>query len=137
MQRYTLEENLQILEVYYCDFLQFYGRFNQRTLYSSRSQYILWEFFLLDKASPQTEIKRAIRTKYSFVESSVEDDQNFSIYCRTQLVGHCSSTACTILLKYLDLRAYKVQLVLDLMPNDHQRCRRFADRAWNLRISSF
>ncbi|GFV47465.1 DUF4817 domain-containing protein [Trichonephila clavipes] len=62
---------------------------------------------------------------------SIEEDPNESIRHRAQELDLCPSTLWEILRKDLDLRAYKIQLVQELKPNDHQARRRFVEWAQN------
>ena len=54
-----------------------------------------------------------------------------SIRHRAQELDLCPSTLWKILRKDLGLRAYKIQLVQELKPNDHQVRRRFVEWAQN------
>ncbi|GFW89013.1 DUF4817 domain-containing protein [Trichonephila clavipes] len=65
------------------------------------------------------------------VERSIEEDPNESIRHRAQELDLCPSTLWKILRKDLGLRAYKIQLVQELKPNDHQARRRFVEWAQN------
>ncbi|GFW57637.1 DUF4817 domain-containing protein [Trichonephila clavipes] len=62
---------------------------------------------------------------------SIEEDPNESIRHRAQELDLFPSTLWKILRKDLGLRAYKIQLVQELKPNDHQARRRFVEWAQN------
>ncbi|GFX25998.1 putative transposable element [Trichonephila clavipes] len=74
-------------------------------------------FTLIDNSHPQR--RRTVRTEeaIAIVECNIEEDPNESIRHRTQDLG---------------LRAYKIQLVQELKPNDHQARRRFVEWAQNV-----
>ncbi|GFV42318.1 DUF4817 domain-containing protein [Trichonephila clavipes] len=73
----------------------------------------------------------AYRRSYCTVERSIEEDPDESIRHRAQELDLCPSTVWKILRKDLGLRAYKIQLVQELKPNDHQARRRFVEWAQN------
>ncbi|GFT65175.1 putative transposable element [Trichonephila clavipes] len=77
--------------------------------------------------------RRTVRTEEAIatVERSIEEDLNESIRHRAQELDLCPSTLWKILRKNLGLRAYKIQLVQELNPNDHQARRRFVEWAQN------
>ncbi|GFV23371.1 sodium-dependent serotonin transporter [Trichonephila clavipes] len=70
--------------------------------------------------------RRTVRTEETTinynatVERSIEEDPNESLRHRAQELDLCPSTLWKILRKDLGLRAYKIQLVQELKPNDHQ-----------------
>ncbi|GFX97536.1 DUF4817 domain-containing protein [Trichonephila clavipes] len=84
-------------------------------------------FTLIDNSHPQR--RRTVRTEEAFaiVERSIEEDPNESIRHRAQELDLCPSILWKILRKDLGLRAYKIQLVQELKPNDHQARRRFVE----------
>ncbi|GFV51711.1 DUF4817 domain-containing protein [Trichonephila clavipes] len=86
---------------------------------------------LIDNSHPQR--RRTVRTEEAIatVERSIEEDPNESIRHRAQELDLCPSTLWKILRKDLGLRAYKIQLVQELKPNDHQAKRRFVEWAQN------
>ncbi|GFY23060.1 DUF4817 domain-containing protein [Trichonephila clavipes] len=88
-------------------------------------------FTLIDNSHPQR--CRPVRTEEDIatVERSIEEDPNESIRHRAQELDLCPSTLWKILRKDLDLRAYKIQLVQELKPNDHQERRGFVEWAQN------
>ncbi|GFY32327.1 DUF4817 domain-containing protein [Trichonephila clavipes] len=75
--------------------------------------------------------RRTVGTKEAIatVERSIEEDPNESIRHRAQELDLCPSTLWKILRKDLSLRAYKIQLVQEFKPNDHQARRRFVEWA--------
>ncbi|GFT47593.1 DUF4817 domain-containing protein [Trichonephila clavipes] len=85
-------------------------------------------FTLIDNSHPQR--RRTERTKneaIATVERSIEEDPNESICDRAMELDLCPSTLWKILRKNLGLGAYKIQLVQELKPNDHQARRRFVE----------
>ncbi|GFW35195.1 DUF4817 domain-containing protein [Trichonephila clavipes] len=88
-------------------------------------------FTLIDNSHLQR--RRTVRTEEAIatVERSIEEDPNESIRHRAQELDLCPSTLWKILRKDLGLRAYKIQLVQELKPNDHQVRRRFVEYAQN------
>ncbi|GFU93935.1 putative DD41D transposase [Trichonephila clavipes] len=73
---------------------------------------------------------RSVQRSHATVERSIQEDPNESICDRTQELDLCPSTLWKILRKNLGLGAYKIQLVQELKPNDHQarRIRRMAPK---------
>ncbi|GFU56040.1 DUF4817 domain-containing protein [Trichonephila clavipes] len=87
-------------------------------------------FTLIDNSHPQR--RRTVRTEaIATVERSIKEDPNESIRHRAQELDLGTSTLWKILRKDLGLRAYKIQLVQELKPNDHQARRRFVECAQN------
>ncbi|GFT18322.1 DUF4817 domain-containing protein [Trichonephila clavipes] len=86
---------------------------------------------LIDNSHPQR--RRTVRTEEAIatVERSIEEEPNESIRHRAQELDMCPSTLWKILRKDLGLCAYKIQLVQELKPNDHQARRRFVEWAQN------
>ncbi|GFX22960.1 transposable element Tc3 transposase [Trichonephila clavipes] len=77
-------------------------------------------FTLIDNSHPQR--RRTVRTEEAIatVERSIEEHPNESIRHRAQKLDLCLSTLWKIFRKDLGLRAYKIQLVQELKPDDHQ-----------------
>ncbi|GFX56848.1 DUF4817 domain-containing protein [Trichonephila clavipes] len=69
----------------------------------------------------------AYRRSYCYIE----EDPNESIRHRAQELDKCPSILWKILRKDLGLRAYQIQLVQELKPNDHQERRRFVEWTQN------
>ncbi|GFW02645.1 DUF4817 domain-containing protein [Trichonephila clavipes] len=84
-----------------------------------------------DNSHPQR--RRTVHTEEAIatVERSIEEDPNESIRRRAQELDLCPSTLWKILRKDLGLHAYKIQLVQELKPNDHQARCRFVEWAQN------
>ncbi|GFU24028.1 DUF4817 domain-containing protein [Trichonephila clavipes] len=84
-------------------------------------------------STKQVARRRTVRTEEDIatVERSIEEDPNEFIRHRAQELDLCPSTLWKILWKDLGLRAYKIQLVQELKPNDHQARRRFVEWAQN------
>ncbi|GFV13233.1 transposable element Tc3 transposase [Trichonephila clavipes] len=77
-------------------------------------------------------IRRTVRTEEAAtVERSIEEDPNESIHHRAQELDQCPSTLWKILQKDLGLCAYKIQLVQELKPNNHQARLTFVEWAQN------
>ena len=128
MNRLTLEQRYQIIQVYfeyqssiratYRQFRDFYGAHNcpseqaiRRTVDRFRTTYSL-----KDAITPTR--RRNVRTEENIaaVNESVEEDPNLSIRRRSQELGLCPSTTWKILRKDLGLHPYKIQLVQELKP---------------------
>ncbi|GFT56059.1 DUF4817 domain-containing protein [Trichonephila clavipes] len=95
-------------------------------------------FTLIDNSHPQRRRKVCTEEAIATVERSIEEDPNESIRHRARLwlalsqeLDLCPSTLWKILRKDLGLRAYKIQLVQELKPSDHQARRRFVEWAQN------
>ena len=88
-------------------------------------------YSLMDYTHPRR--RRTVRTDVvdAAVERSVEKEPNESIRHRAQQLELCSSTLWKILRKDLGLRAYKIQLVQQLKPRDHNARRTFGEWAEN------
>ncbi|GFV58620.1 transposable element Tc3 transposase [Trichonephila clavipes] len=88
-------------------------------------------FTLIDNSHPQR--RRTVRTEEAIatVERRIEEDPNESLRHQAQELDLCPSTLWKISRKDLGLRAYKIQLVQELKPNDHQARRRFVEWAQN------
>jgi hypothetical protein len=141
MNHLTPEQRFQIVEIYfeknksvrevYRALRPFYGEHNRPSEQAIRAviDRFCTNFTLLD-SKPSTR-QRNVRTEENIaaVARSVEEDAEMSIRRRSQLVGLCPSTTWKILRKDLGLRAYKIQLVQELKPNDHRLRRIFADWA--------
>ncbi|GFV97847.1 DUF4817 domain-containing protein [Trichonephila clavipes] len=84
--------------------------------------------FIIDKIVHQSQLIRLtmerFRTTFTLIDNSHPQRR------RTES-DLCPSTLWKILRKDLDLRAYKIQLVQELKPNDHQTRRRFIEWAQN------
>ena len=141
MNRLTLEQRYQIIKIYfeiqssiratYRRLRDFYGAHNRpseqtirRTVDRFRTTYSLHDAITLTR-------RRNVRTEENIaaVNESVEEDPNVSIRRRSQELGLCPSTTWKILRKDLGLHPYKIQLVQELKPRDHDMRRSFADWA--------
>ncbi|CAK1602462.1 unnamed protein product [Parnassius mnemosyne] len=132
MNRLTPEQRFQIVEIYFGinryvrevhrALRPFYGQHNGPSEQAIRAviDRFRTNFTLLD-SKPSTR-QRNVHTEGNIagVARSVEEDAEMSIRRRSQLVGLCPSTTWKILRKDLGLRAYKIQLVQELKPNDHR-----------------
>ncbi|GFW83649.1 putative transposable element [Trichonephila clavipes] len=116
MNRLTPEQRFQIV--------QFYFENNG----SLRNTYRTLRPFYRRQNRPSEQLIRLtmerFRTTFTLIDNSHPQR------CRTEL-DLCPSTLWKILRKDLGLRAYKIQLLQDLKPNDHQARRRFVEWAQN------
>ncbi|GFV39287.1 DUF4817 domain-containing protein [Trichonephila clavipes] len=143
MNRLTPEQRFQIVQFYfenngsvwntYRVLRPFYRRQNHPSeqLIRLTMERFHTTFTLIDNSHPQR--RRTVRTEEAIatVERSIEEDPNESISHRAQELDLCPSTLWKILRKNLGLRVYKIQLVQELKPNDHQARRRFVEWAQN------
>ncbi|GFY13989.1 DUF4817 domain-containing protein [Trichonephila clavipes] len=143
MNRLTPEQRFQIVQFYfenngsvrntYRALRPFYRRQNRPSeqLIRLTMERFRTTFTLIDNLHPQR--RRTVRTEKAIatVERSIEEDPNESIRHRAQELDLCPSTLWKILRKDLGLRAYKIQLVQELKPNDLQARRRFVEWAQN------
>ncbi|GFV77671.1 DUF4817 domain-containing protein [Trichonephila clavipes] len=141
MNRLTPEQRFQIVQFYfenngskrntYRALRPFYRRQNRPSeqLIRLTIERFRTTFTLTDNSHPQR--RRTVRTEEAIatVERSIEEDPIESIRHRAQELDLCPSTLWKILRKDLGLRAYKIQLVQELKPNDHQARRRFVEWA--------
>ncbi|QQP49937.1 Putative DD41D transposase [Caligus rogercresseyi] len=130
MERLTNEQRLQIVEIYYqnsCSVKNvhrllrpYYGRHNRPCESTIRAVITKFrtKFTLLD-IKPSTRM-RTVRTEENIaaVASSVNENREMSIRRRSQQLGLCYSTTWKILSVDLGLKAYKIQLLQELKPND-------------------
>ncbi|GFV57086.1 DUF4817 domain-containing protein [Trichonephila clavipes] len=143
MNRLTPQQRFQIVQFYfenngsvrntYRALRPFYRRQNRPSeqLIRLTMERFRTTFTLIYNSHPQS--RRTVRTEEAIatVERSIEEDPNESIRHRAQELDLCPSTLWKILRKDLGLRAYKIQLVQELKPNDHQARRRFVEWAQN------
>lgn len=143
MNRLTPEQRLQIVQIYfenhgsvretYRALRPIYGRHNRPSeqLIRITINRFRTTHTLVDNVHPQR--RRTVRTEevIAAVEQSVEEDPNESIRRRAQQLVLSPSTLWKILRKDLGLRAYKIQLVQELKPRDHQMRRTFGEWAEN------
>lgn len=143
MNRLTPEQRLQIVQIYYKNngsvrathraLRPIFGRHNRpaESVIRATMDRFRTTFTLVDNAHPQR--RRTVRTEDAIVavEQSIEEDPNESIRHRAQQLELCPSTLWKILRKDLGLRAYKIQLVQELKPNDHRARRTFGEWAQN------
>ncbi|KAK9876160.1 hypothetical protein WA026_011276 [Henosepilachna vigintioctopunctata] len=133
MKRLTNEQRLQIVEIYYqnsCSVKNvyrllrplppYYGRHNRPGESTIRAVITKFrtKFTLLD-IKPLSRM-RTVRTEENIaaVAYSVNEVREMSICNRSQQLGMCYSTTWKILLVDLGLKAYKIQLLQELKPND-------------------
>ncbi|GFY11467.1 DUF4817 domain-containing protein [Trichonephila clavipes] len=143
MNRLTPEQRFQSVQFYfennrsvrntYRALLSFYRRQNRPSeqLIRLTMERFRTTFTLIDNSHPQR--LRTVRTEGAIAtaERSIEEDPNESIHHRAQELDMGPSTLWKILRKDLGLRAYKIQLVQELKPNDHQARSRFIKWAQN------
>ncbi|GFS82052.1 DUF4817 domain-containing protein [Trichonephila clavipes] len=143
MNRLTPEQRFQIVQFYfenngsvrntYRALRPFYRRQNRPSEHLIRltMERFRTTFTLIDNSHPQR--RRTMRTEEAIatVERSIEEDPNESIRHRAKELDLCPYTLWKILRNDLGLRAYKITLVQELRPNDHQAKRRFVEWAQN------
>lgn len=141
MNRLTPEQRLQIVQIYFerhgsirethRALREFYGAHNRPSERLIRETVDRFRntFTLIDNTHPVR--RRTVRTQEAIaaVQRSVDNDPNVSIRRRSQQVNLCPSTLWKILRKDLGLRAYKIQLVQELKPQDHLLRRTLAEWA--------
>ncbi len=141
MDEYTLQQRLQIVQLFYKNNRSYkttlralrliYGRHN--VPHRSTIRRLIEKFettFSLHNVRALTRRRKA-RSKQNIasVRESVRQDKNLSISRRSQQLGLSQTTVWRILRKDLGLHPYKIKLVQDLKENDHLLRRRFADWA--------
>lgn len=141
MGKYTLQQRLQIVEIYfknhcsvratYRALREFYGQHNRPS--ESAIQRLIAKFrktySLVDEKPPIKQKNVRTEENIASVNESVRNNPKTSIRRRAQELGLCPSTTWKILRKDLGLRAYKIQLVQEIKPSDHKKRRDFADFA--------
>ncbi|GFX47189.1 transposable element Tc3 transposase [Trichonephila clavipes] len=143
MNRLTPEQRFQIAQFYsenngsvrntYRALRPFYRRQNRPSeqLIRLTMEQFRTTFTLIDNSHSQRRRTMLTEEVIATLERSIEVDPNESIRHRAQELDLCPSTLWKNLRKDLGLRAYKIQLVQELKPNDHQARRRFVEWAEN------
>lgn len=139
MERYTLQQRIEIIKIHYkygenfaVTFRRTKALFGRRVAPSRPAIVKLVEKFeLLGQVSDVKKRTRARRSRtdenIAVVAHSVEENPDLSISRRSLELGIPRTTLHRILHKDLGLKAYKVQLTQQLMPTDHQQRRVFAE----------
>lgn len=141
MQRFTLQERLQVIKNYYQNsssvvatqrtFSKDLGRHHRFSDKAIRR--IVQKFeseFTLHDTKPPTRVREARSDEnIAAVKASVEGRPKTSINRRSQELGLSYSTTWRILRWDLGLHPYKMVLTQKLEPGDHQKRREFADWA--------
>ena len=139
MEKYTLRQRIQIVEIYYEN-----SRSVTRTLRALRDVYgrndrpnkatierLMARFketgSVGDRPVPVRRRTARSNENIAAVAESVREDNRMSIPRRSQEVGLSQTSTWRILRKDLGLHPYKIQLTQELKPQDHGSRRTFAD----------
>ena len=139
MERYTVEQRIQIIELFYEN-----GRSNKNVFRKLRDFYprhnrpteatignIVKKFretgSVKDKETPIRLRSGRSQEHIDMVRESVAEDPRMSIPRRSQQLGIPQTTTWRILRKDLALKPFKVQLTQELKPADHQQRRIFVN----------
>ncbi|CAB3225785.1 unnamed protein product [Arctia plantaginis] len=133
MERYTLQQRIEIIKIHYKNgenkTKAFFGR--REAPCRTAIQKLVEKFELLGQVSDVKNKTRARRSRttenIAAVAQSVEENAGLSIPRRSLELGIPQTSLHRILHKDLGLKAYKVQLTQELKPADHQQRRVFAD----------
>ena len=141
MERLTPQQRLQIVQLYYENqrsvtnvfraLRPHYGQHNRPALNTIRHTINKFEseYSLVDNSRPNRPRPARSIENIAAVAESVRENRDESIRHRSQQLGLSYGTTWLILRKDLDLKAYKIQLVQELKPNDLPARHRFADWA--------
>lgn len=141
MERYTLEQRLQIVQIFYKNnrsvaatlraLRPFYGPFNKPS--RSTIDRLVKKFestFSLHNVPVRVRARSARSVEnIAAVRDSVQEDANVSLTRRSQQLGLSVSSLWRILRKDLGLHPYKIKLTQELKPFDHLKRRRFVNWA--------
>ncbi|GFY47670.1 putative DD41D transposase [Trichonephila inaurata madagascariensis] len=141
MVKYTNEQRLQILKIYYRNsesvaatlraLTTIFGRNSRPSRQAVTSLVKKFEstYSLCDVAMPvRLRVDRSVEN-ITTVETSVANDPNQSIPRRSQELGIAKTTLWRNLRKDLTLHPYKIRLTQELKPMDHSKGRTFSDWA--------
>jgi Helix-turn-helix domain (DUF4817) len=141
MERYTLQQRLQIIKIYYqnsCSvtvtlrkLTPIFGRHNRpnKTTIQRLVQKFESTFSLQNVPVPVRQRNARSEENIAAVRESVANDPNVSIPRRSQQLEISQTTLWRILRKDLGLRAYKIALTQELKVTDHRMRRIFSDWA--------
>lgn len=141
MEKYTIEQRVQIIKIYYQNnesvrntfraLREFYGR-NARPAESTIRR-LVNKFessgTVTDTVVPVRQRNARSEANIAAVNESVRENPTLSISRRSQELGLSETSTWRILREDLSLHPYKIQLTQELKPNDHSLRRRFADWA--------
>ena len=139
MDKYTIEQRVQIIKIYYQNnesvrkafraLREFYGRNNRPA--ESTIRRLVNKFqssgTVTDTIVPVRQRNARSKANIAAVNGSVHENSNLSVPRRSQELGISQTSTLRILRKGLGLHPYKIQLTQELKPNDHSLRRRFAD----------
>ncbi|GFY51998.1 putative DD41D transposase [Trichonephila inaurata madagascariensis] len=141
MVKYTNEQRLQILKIYYRisesvaatlrELTPIFGRNSRPSRQAVTSLVKKFEstYSLCDVAVPvRLRVGRSVEN-IAAVETSAANDPNQSIPLHSQELGIAKTTLWRILRKDLTLHPYKIRLTHELKPMDHSKRRTFSDWA--------
>lgn len=144
MVKYTKEQRLQIIKIYYRNsesvvatlraLTPIFGRNSRpsRQAIHNLVKKFESEYSLLDVAVPvRLRFARSVEN-IAAVEASVANDPNQSISRRSQELGLSETTLWRILHKDLGLHPYKIKLTQELKPLDHMKRRTFSNWALDM-----
>ena len=141
MDKYTIEQRVQIIKIYYQNnesvrktfraLREFYGRNNRPA--ESTIRRLVNKFqssgTVTDTIVPVRRRNARSEANIAAVNESVHENPNLSVLRRSQEFGICQTSTWRILRKDLGLHPYKIQLTQELKPNDHSLPRRLDFRA--------
>lgn len=143
MESYTLQQRLQIIQIFYQNLRSYAGtlraltpifgrrnRPNKTTIYRLVQKFET-KFTLHNVPVPIRERSARNEENIAAVRQSVAQNRNLSIPRRSQQLGISQTSLWRILRKDLGLRPYKIMLTQELKPMDHLQRRRFSDWALN------
>lgn len=146
MERYTLQQRIEVMKMYYkygenfaTTVRRVRGAFGRRGAPSRTAIVNLITKF--EQTGSLSDIKRPVRMRsvrsvenIAAVAESVADNPGLSIPKRSQQLGISQTSLHRILHKDLNMHAYKVQLVQELKPTDHAQRRTFVN--WVLEMQA-
>ena len=141
MDKYTIEQRVQIIKIYYQNnesvrktfraLREFYGRNNRPAESTIRRLVNKFQSSGTVTDTIVTVRQRNARSETNIVavNESVHQNSNSSVPRRSQELGISQTPTWRILCKDLGLHPYKIQLTQELKPNNHPLRRKFADWA--------
>lgn len=141
MEKYTVEQRVQIIKFYYqnnCSIRAtfralraIYGQNNRPTECTIRRLVSKFETTgsVTDRRAPLRERNARSAENIAAVRESVQENPKQSINRRAQELGLSSTSTWRILRRDLKLHPYKIQLTQELKPNDHRQRLTFANWA--------
>ena len=141
MDKYTIEQRLQLIKIYYQNNesvrktfstpREFYGGNNRLAESTIRSLVNKFESSgtVTDTIVPVRQRNARSEANIAAVNEGVHENPNLSVPRQSQELGISQTSTWRILRKDLGLHPYKIQLTQELKPNDHSLRRRFTDWA--------